>query len=240
MDNYLLYIDGECNEDYGVVLQGSLRFSAPQPKVTTISVPGRNGDLHIYDGSYKNVTARVGAYIADSNKQVKSLIPEINRWLCLDRGYVEMSTDDDPDHIYLARVKNGVEINARLRVLAPFEIVFDLKPQKYLASHYWDEVTLENGGTVYNPTQYTAYPRYLIRTSGGEGSLTIGDNTVYFVDMPAQFYYDAETQNAYLNDISYNSITSGINGLPCHAGTQAVAFDGGITSVKMRERYFEI
>lgn len=240
MDKHYLYIDGERNDDYGVVLQGALRLSAPVPKVTTISVPGRNGDLHIFDGSFKNITAKVDAYVLDTNRNVKSIIPRVNEWLCLGKGYMSISTDDDPKHFLLGRVKNGAEINARLNILAPFTIEFDCKPQRFLRDYYSSDIEVGSGDEIENPTQYTAYPIYTIFSSGGEGSLTVGGNTVYFSNMPEWFEYDAETQNAYRGSTNLNPHTIGINGLPLLSGTQTITYSGGIDAVSIRARFFEI
>ena len=38
----------------GICLQKPITFTGAEPDVETIHVPGRNGDLSIYTGAYKN------------------------------------------------------------------------------------------------------------------------------------------------------------------------------------------
>ena len=64
MRNYLLF-DGHSSKDYGVYISGLNTFGGAERDVEVISVPGRNGDLTVDNGKYKNIHVTYPAFIYD-------------------------------------------------------------------------------------------------------------------------------------------------------------------------------
>ncbi len=237
MDNYKIWLDGISNEYAGVRLQGAVKISAPEPNVTTVSVPGRNGDLHYADGTYKNRTATVGAYVY-CDDAVKSAFNRVYRWLFDSFGYRKLVTDDDRAHYMLARVKNGAEIDARIRKIAPFEIKFDCMPQRFLFAG--DEpIEINANMTLENPTIFPSLPLYKVYGSG-EGTLTVGAHTAIFSAIDGYIYYDAETQNAYKGTANHNANVYCPYALVFERGEQPINFAGGITNIEITPRWWEL
>lgn len=237
MLDYEIWLDGVSNKDVGVVLQGAVEISSAVPRIETVEVPGRNGDLHIWDGSYENRTATVGAYVYRKD-DVKDAFGDVNQWLLGKIGYRRIETDDDIYHYMLGIVQNGAEISARLRKLAPFEIEFDCKPQRFLTSGE-NCVIIESNTTLENPTIYTAKPLYLIR-GNGDGILNIGSYTAEFKGIEEYIYYDEEMQTAYKESLNKNSSVNAPKGLPFEGGEQIINFSGGITSIEIIPRWWEL
>ena len=86
MVNHKIWLYHVANDEVGIRLQGALEIAAPEPNMTAVTVPGRNGDLHYYDGSYKNRPAGVGAYVYRP-EDVKDAFGEIHEWLFGAVGY---------------------------------------------------------------------------------------------------------------------------------------------------------
>lgn len=237
MVDYEIWIDGVSNKEAGVVMQGAVEISPAVPRVETVEIPGRNGDLHFWDGSYENRTATVGAYVYQTDF-VKTAFSRVNQWLLSSVGYRKLATDDDAEHYMLARVTNSAEIATRIRRLAPFEIEFDCKPQRFLT--IGDEsVTINKNKTIENPTIFASKPLYKINGSGA-GVLTIGSHSLSISSIDGYLYYDAETQTAYKGSVNKNSTINAPDGLPFEGGAQAVNFTGGITSVEIIPRWWEL
>ena len=77
------WLDGACSLDAGIRLQNELTFGQATPRVTVTSIPGRSGDLHMWDGSYSNVTGTAKCYALDAN-EVAELLPGIDYGTCGD------------------------------------------------------------------------------------------------------------------------------------------------------------
>lgn len=237
MLDYEIWLDGVSNKDVGIRMQGAVDISAATPRIDTVEIPGRNGDLHFWDGSYENRTATVGAYVYRPDF-VKSAFGAVNRWLFDSVTYRKLVTDDDRDHFIMARVTNSAEIAARIRRLAPFEIEFDCKPQRFLTIGE-ESVIINKNTTVENPTIFASKPLYKIN-GNGSGVLTIGAYTLNISSIDGYVHYDAETQMAYKGTVNKNSTVNAPNGLPFEGGEQPINFSGGITSVEIIPRWWEL
>jgi phage-related protein len=132
MLNETFYIDGVDARHFGIYLQKPIEFSEAVPVVEIQSIPGRNGDLIFDTGNYENRTGVATCFCLQ--KDVEKAISAAGRFLMGKKGYRRLETSDDPDHFWMARIENSPQITQRMRMLAPFEIRFDCKPQRFLKS----------------------------------------------------------------------------------------------------------
>jgi phage-related protein len=154
------------------------------------------------------------------------------------RGYRRLETSDDPNHYWMARVENSPQIAMRLRTLAPFEVGFDCKPQRFLKSGE-NAVSFSRNGRIENVYGQNARP--LITVYGnGNGSLTIGKYTVSIESIGGSIYLDSETQNAYNNYENQNANINAPEFPVIEPGDNVVSFQGGITSVEIVPRWWEV
>lgn len=237
MVNHKIWLDHVSNDEVGIRLQGALEIAAPEPNMTAVTVPGRNGDLHYYDGSYKNRSASVGAYVYRP-EDVKDAFGEIHEWLFGAFGYRRIETDDDSEHFMLGRIQNGADVAARLNRLAPFRLQFDCKPQRFLI-YGEDAVSIDGNTFFYNPTIYTAQPIYKI-FGAGDGKLTVGAYEMEIVGMEEYLIFDAETENAYKGTANQNYKIYCPRGMPFEGGGQPINFSGGITKIEITPRWWEL
>lgn len=250
-DKYTIWLDGKSNSDAGIVISSPLKLDGAVPNVKTHSIPGRNGDLHIYDGSFKNRKASVSAYVY-SKDGVKYSFSRVNEWIWGAKGYRRLETDDDLDHFMLARITNAAAVDARIRKIAPFAINFDCKPQRFLKSGE-EEIFVESGMRIYNPTSFPARPIIKIAFadlsmkpgSPGDGRVVLGDSVINVTGMQYgtgnNLEYDSENDNAAsssgLNRNQHLSISGDVV-LP--EGETTITFDGGIIAVRIIPRWWEI
>ena len=61
MRNWFIY-DGKNSKDYGVYISGMQTYNAPERDVTSLEIPGRNGELTIDNGRYKNINITYPAF----------------------------------------------------------------------------------------------------------------------------------------------------------------------------------
>ena len=130
MLNETFYLDGIDAQSAGIQLQASIKFSEAVPVVEAQTIPGRNGDLIWETGSYENRSGSASCFCLQ--KDVEKAISSAGRFLMGKKGYRRLETSDDPDHYWMSRVENSPQIAMRLRTLAPFDIGFDCKPQRFV------------------------------------------------------------------------------------------------------------
>lgn len=230
------YLDGIDATSAGIRLQKPIVFSEAVPNIESKTIPGRNGDLIFETGSYKNRSGSASCFCLQDN--VESAISSAGRFLMSKKGYRRLETSDDPNHYWMARVENSPQIEMRLRVLAPFEIEFDCKPQRFVKSGE-NAVVFTESGSLSNQYGQTALP--LITLYGnGTGTLTIGSCVVDVKSLDGVLYLDSDTQNAYNNNGNQNMNINAPTFPTLPDGDTQISFSRGIERVEIVPRWWEL
>ena len=238
MLNETFYLDGIDARSAGIQLQAPIEFSEAVPVVEAQTIPGRNGDLIWETGSYENRSGSAPCFCLQ--KDVEKAVSSAGRFLMGKKGYRRLETSDDPDHYWMARVENSPQIAMRLRTLAPFEIGFDCKPQRFVKEGE-NAIIFKNRGFLRNPYGQVALP--IIKVYGySAGLLKIGDCYVNIksFDSSGVIYLDSDTQNAYNDNGNKNdSIDSSVFPV-LEDGENIISFNGGISGIEIVPRWWEI
>lgn len=237
MLNETFYLDGVDARSVGIHLQSPITFSEAVPIVEIEPIQGRNGDLVYYTGSYENRSGSASCFCLQ--KDVEKAISSAGRFLMGKKGYRRLETSDDPDHFWLARVENSPQIEQRLRTLAPFEIGFDCKPQRFVKSGQYPILITQKGYSLLNKYGEKALPFMTIR-GNGSGVLNIPPYSVHFKDLEGLLYLDSETQNAYNEDGDQNDKIEAPDFPVLENGESIISWEGGIESVEIIPRWWEL
>jgi phage-related protein len=236
MLNETFYLDGIDARSVGIQLQAPIEFSEAVPVVEAQTIPGRNGDLIWETGSYENRGASASCFCLQ--KDVEKAISSAGRFLMGKKGYRRLETSDDPDHYWMARVENSPQIAMRLRTLAPFDIGFDCKPQRFVKSGE-DTIFFSKNGSILNQYGQVALP--LIKIYGqGQGSLTVGNTDVIIYYLDGVLYLDSDTQNAYNNVGNQNMYIDAPVFPTLPDGEVRIAFSGDVERVEIIPRWWEL
>ena len=236
MLNETFYLDGIDARSVGIQLQAPIEFSEAVPIVEAQTIPGRNGDLIWETGSYENRGASASCFCLQ--KDVERAIGSAGRFLMGKKGYRRLETSDDPDHYWMARVENSPQIAMRLRTLAPFDIGFDCKPQRFVKSGEY-AIGFTESGSIFNQYGQIALPLITIYGQGA-GSLTIGDCTVEVKSLDGVLHLDSDTQNAYNNSGDKNMNINAPVFPTLQDGETMIAFSGGVERVEIIPRWWEL
>lgn len=237
--HYITY-NSTTSKSLGIYVSGGSSFDAAAPDYTSYEIPGKNGDLQINNDRYKNIDVTYPVFIPGG---FETSVQAVRNWMRSADGYVELSDTYDTTHYRLARGKDVLSFSPTAQnVGANFRLVFDCKPQRFITSAY-AQVTLTSGQILNNTTQYVALPRFQLDGVTNGGTLTVA-NSLGTVTMTATStrsqttYIDCETCNIYYSSTNLNSLFSG--DFPVFApGNNTITFSG-ITSVKVRPRYWEL
>lgn len=236
MLNETFYLDGIDAQSAGIYLQKPIVFSEAVPNIESKTIPGRNGDLIFDTGSYKNRSGSASCFCLQED--VEGAVSSAGRFLMSKKGYRRLETSDDPNHYWMARVENSPQMEMRIRVLAPFDISFDCKPQRFLKSGE-NAIVFTASGALANQYGQVALP--LITLYGqGAGTLTIGDCVVEVKNMEGVLYLDSDTQNAYNNNGNQNMNINAPTFPILPDGETQIAFSGGIERVEIVPRWWEL
>lgn len=199
-ENYFIF--GDVNTaDYGVYCSGGGTYNAPQRDVDAYHVLGRNGDLMIDHGSYKNVDVTYPCWIA---RGAPDKVDAFRQALCSLRGYQQI---EDPYHPNEYRMGIYVEsfapdmLNAHNDSMK-MDVVFNCKPQRFLKSGSTAQ-QIASGSTLTNPTLYASRPQL---QAWGYGTISINGEEITI-------------ENVELGDINLEKNLSGANTLTIRPNT---------------------
>ena len=231
MKKYYFKYGNTRSDVFGIYMQREIEMTEAVPRVQDIYVPGRNGLLHTWDGSYNSRAATATCYI--TSRVFPKDIREINYWLIGEPKYKKLVLEYDEEHFLLARAVNGVSEKLVKSILNPFAIDFECRPEKFLKS---GENEITAGSTVYNPTHYPAHPIITV-VGNGDIDLQINDRQAIFRDVVGSITIDTETGNS--PEIRDNDKITFVKDLILNPGTNTVSVTEGAT-VKIIPRWWEL
>lgn len=226
---------GVNSSEYGVFLTGAETVGAPERDITTIEVPGRNGDLYIDNGRYKNAGMVYSCAIAH---RFDARIAELRNAILAKSGYRRLEDTLHPHEFRLAALKGTIDPDPiPFNRAGEFTLEFDCKPQRFLKS---GEAPIKLAGTdakMVNPGM-PALPLITLEGSGS-GKLIINGVTVQLNESFSGLTLDCDTQNAYSGTINKNSDITAPDGFPVlPPGKFEVVFSGGVTTVTIIPRWW--
>lgn len=197
----------------------------PTKKYSVISVPGRNGDLHIDTGAYTNYQQYYDIGIRGKAEGLSMAARNVADWLYGPTGYQRLEDSYEPDIFRMAYFAGPLDVENMLNVLGRASIEFNCKPQRYLKS---GEIPVSATSGIYNPTAFPALPIINI-SGGGAGRLQIGRYVVEIKSFDGNLTLDSETQNAYYGTTNLNGTISAPEFPQLVAGDNEISYTGAWT-----------
>lgn len=197
MRNYIVY-NGKSFLDFGVFISGSGTFDAPERDTEKIEIPGRNGDLTIDNGRYKNLPLKYPAFITS---EFNSNIEGLRNFLLTQQGYKRLEDTYHPEEFRLAKISGGFTTKPIAELYAgEFDLEFDCYPQRFLKSGE-KVVEFTAAGSLLNKQLTTAKP--LIRAYG-TGSFSVSGVAIQITSASGYTDIDCELQEAYKDTLATN------------------------------------
>lgn len=219
--------------DMGVIVTSMPNAVRAKKRVDTVTVPGRNGVLHVDDNSYENYTKTVECAIINRKR-----IDDITAWLT---GEGEAIFSTEPDKVYRVRIDNQISIGQMLNVFQKFQVNFDVYPFKYSVNAYDDTVVLTdkkplyNRGTIYSEPKLTVF---------GTGNITLVVNGMdYGLANVAEYVtIDSEMMEVYKDNMSKNMDYTPPDGnspiFPVfHVGKNTIDWTGTVEKLEILPRW---
>lgn len=197
--------NGMNSRDYGLRVSGEDTWTRPQPDITRIPIPGRNGDLIQLGKRYQNLDI---TYHCGIVRDLRINFDAFNAALLSDPGYHRLEDSYHSEYFRMAVFESALDPDVKERgIHGEVDIRFNCKPQLFLKSGEVEQ-TITTGAVLYNPTPYVSHPsiRFSFANSGIGGSITIGGRTISVQDPGSadDFIIDCERQDIYLLDSKEN------------------------------------
>lgn len=197
MINFIVF-NGKKLKDYGVFISGDAVFDAPKRDTTSVTVPGRNGELTLDNGRYENITIKYPAFIVRSFKE---RISELRNFVLSQSGYQRLEDTYHPDEFRLAKWESDFSVKPDEALLAgEFDLKFNCYPQRFLKSGE-NAIEITSATTIINEQMTTALP--LIRAYG-TGTFTINGVTVQITSASSYTDIDCDLQECFKDTLATN------------------------------------
>lgn len=213
MSKRILTYNGIDLSTFKAHVSGEGAWVKPAPEYERISVPGRSGDVLLYNGRYSNVDIKYRFGITENfDTNYTNLIAA----LLGSPGYHKLVDSKHPGVYRMAAIDKGIEPTMLPQLSAgEFEVTFNCKPQVFYDSGD-EQITLFDGGTrpvsrVTNNTACDCHPGIFIattsRSSGSYSSAMLRSynrggslRRTYIIEIDSYqelVWYDSESGNFY-------------------------------------------
>lgn len=171
--SYIIFDNVNLTDEYGVSISGLETHRGPERDVSTVSVPGRSGDLHFDNGRYKNY---LQPYLCFIREGFESKVSDLRNFLCERQGgYFRLEDSYHSDQFRKARFVGPFEPEVLTNnASAKFELNFDCEPYRYLKlNENGIEVLPGETITLFNE-KAESYPYIVLEHAEGQDSLGNG------------------------------------------------------------------
>lgn len=244
----VIIFNNQSSADFGLEVATFPSYEIPERDYDIIHVPGRNGDVIIDNGTFKNVSRSYTVSVATGNNSFPETVNPIVEWLHSSSGYARLEDSYEPDYYRMALYKDSNTIYNLYNDAAQANISFECKPQRFLKSGT-DTVQsfMASGSTITNPTAFTSYPIITLSiATRSTGSLTIGSQTFSIKAQSSGTLFDitidSELQDVYSGTLNKNSMITLSNGeFPkLKPGSSTITFSGCIAKVEVIPKWWTI
>ncbi len=231
---------GMSTRDFNMLVEHYPKQGSPKRKRTSISVPGRNGDLHYDEGAFENYKQSYSCGFCDY-RPTAELAHAIKCWLFSPRGYQRLEDGYDTAHFRMASFAGPLDIENQLNKIGKCTVTFDCAPQYFLKCGE-RPILLDTPSSLYN-AWFPAQPIVYVYGSG-DGTMTVGSVTVQLFGLSGSITLDCEMQNAY-------RVTGGVmENLNAHIrapefptlahGDNPITWSGGVERAEIIPRWWEL
>lgn len=235
----IIIFNGISSQDFHIQVEHPPEYDAPEKDYDITHVPGRNGDIIIDKGSFKNTTRTYQIAIGSLQKEFAPMANSISEWLHSANNYARLEDTYEPEYYRLALYKDSLAVENILGHAARTKISFSCKPQRFL-KHGDYPIKTTSSVSLHNPTNFKALPIITVNGNGG-ATLRIGDYTVIISNITGSLTINSEIQDIYRGIVNQNFVATLNNGFPqLVPGDNEISYSGGITSMEVIPKWWTL
>lgn len=232
MINFFVY-DGKNSQDLGLLISGEKTYNSPSRDVTTVSIPGRSGDLIIDNRRYNNVEI---SYTVSFRKDVPEKTRALKAWLLSNAGYRRLEDTYQPEYFRLAAISNATAFEISINRYGTAELIFNCNPFLFSKGGEQTVSIPASGGRIYNPEYFESQP--IITVYGnGNGVLSVNNINYNLSDIDGYVTINSDVGLVYKGTENKNSTVNFIEFPTLQVGENIIDWTGGITKVEIIPRW---
>jgi phage-related protein len=178
------------SDDLGLIIKNMPYVPTAERDIESITVNGRNGNLHIDNGTYRAINYTINCIISDISK-----LDLIKSTLC---GMGTLKLSIYPDRFFNATIKNQVDFSKYLNVLNEFPLQLELYPFAYNDEeetlNFSSSSSFDIGGNI------SIKPVIVVT---GVGKVTINNNSIEVFE--SDIAIDCDLMNCAKDGLNKNS-----------------------------------
>lgn len=177
--------NGQNSLDYGLYVSGNQTFNSAEKDYSKVSVPGRSGDLLVFNNRYKNVNLNYDAILIENYEENAE---RVRAWLLSADGYCRLEDTYHPNEFRMASFSGPIDFDSKMLEAGETTLTFDCKPQRWLKSGEQKIlITPNNNRPIVNQTLFEAKPLLRVYGTGqlqvGTGVITINTSGTEYIDI---------------------------------------------------------
>lgn len=230
--------NGQNSLDYGLYVSGNQTFNSAEKDYSKVSVPGRSGDLLVFNKRYKNVNVNYDAILIENYEENAE---RVRSWLLSADGYCRLEDTYHQNEFRIASFSGPIDFDTKMLEAGETTLTFDCKPQRWLKSGEQKIiVTPDNNRSVLNPTLFESKPLIRIYGTGqifiGTGNITINAAGSEYIDI------DCDIMDCYEGLLNRNGNVTISKWPEFTPGNNSIVFssDSNITKVCITPRWWTL
>lgn len=240
--------NGISAESMGLRIERYPIIRKPRKRLTPVTIPGRNGNLHISDGSYEDVVIRYECWWKNKNSAYSTgrTAHEIAEWLYAAPVGARLEDTYDSTVFRTATFQGPLDIENILGRFGRVTLEFQCRPEAWLKSAETAVRFTRSGGFLNNATPFVTKP--LIHVVGAiSGGLRVGNSTLLLI-FPGtethEIWIDCEEQEAWEIvdgvEVSSNAYIDGADFIEIQPGRNDVSFPNSFELVEIYTRAYTL
>lgn len=232
--------NGKSLFDFGVIVTNSPEWVVPRRDITSVSIPGRSGDLIIDNGKYDNlsISYTVSTIPAFMKNTLYETINSLKDWLLTNGTYGKLTDTYNPGYYRLARVSNINNIVNDIASVGSTTIIFDCKPYLYRNDGEQLIRTTNTNFIIKNPEHYESEPYFKIFGSG-DITVRVGEYSFILTNVVDYLEIDCEMQDCFREYTNCNKQFQGV--FPkLTFGNNTVIINGNVNEIQYKGKFRRI
>lgn len=219
--HYFVFNDVNSN-DLGIIVKNMPIVPLAEKDIESVPISGRNGNLHIDNGTYRAISYTISCVITDVSK-----IDNIKRTFS---GTSKLILSKYADRYFVATIKNQVNFEKYLNVIQEFPLQFELQPIAY--SNELIEKTISSSTNSFEVGGNVCIgPKILVN---GIGTFTINNTTIQVLE--SGITIDCDLMNCVKNNLNINNKVI-LDKFPIlNPENNEITLDSGIDNLKFEYR----
>lgn len=243
--------NGKSADSMGLRIERYPIIHKPRKRLTPVTVPGRNGNLHISDGSYEDIVIRYECWWKNLNENFSTgrTAHEIAQWLYSAPVGGRLEDTYDTTVFRTATFQGPMDIENILNRYGRVTLEFECRPEAWLKSAEFALRFTKAGGILPNHTPFPTKPLIQLVTDGIRvgGTVNIGSESLtisWTGSGQREIWIDCEEQEAWEivdgNEVSVNAWIDGAEYITIQPGDNAVSFTNSFESVAIYTRLYTL